>query len=266
MFLLLMLESKTFSLVCDWSAWTDKMFPVIAFVLSNVLSTNVAYFWISSWPDTTQDWQCCPCCQPPTWHSVIRADPDISVPHWMAYTRCHLCIIKASIMVEPLRCAGFCWSKWSKMNFSDKPMENMLSFGILLLLLSCYTLLWRSFKWFPYYVMQYLKPSSNNVGNIFFKEPSPSDISSCCTSVLCKRLDHINRKNLSHIFSKYSLTYLFLSRSMNFTGFPYIHRVCILLCSCRRPQQVGCRERKPHTKINAFKWKVLAQLEAAGIV
>lgn len=184
--------SQIFSLVCNWSTWADKIFPVIAFVLSNVLSTNVVHCWISSLLDTAQDWQCCPCCQPPTWHSVIEPiQTDNSVPHWMAYTRCHLCIIKTSIMVEPW------WSKWSKMNFSVKPIENMLSFGILLLLLSYYSSPLQNLKCFPYYVMQYLKPSSNNAGNIFFKEQS--GISSCCTSVLCKRL-HILIGKISLIF------------------------------------------------------------------
>lgn len=168
---------------------------------------------------------------------------DFSVPHWMVYTRCHLCIIKTSITLEPLWCAGFCWNKWSKMNFSVKPRESMLSCSILLLFLSYYSLLWQNLKCFPYYVMQYLKPSSNDADNIFFKEPSLSDISNCCTSVLCKRLQHFNRKNLPCIFGKYSLTYLFLSRLINITGFPYFH--CIWLCSCSRPQQVGWRVQKP---------------------
>lgn len=198
------------------------------------------------------------------WLEQIQA--DISVPHWMAYIRCHLCIIKTSVMVEALWCAGFCWSKWSKMNFSVKPIENMLSLSILLLILSYCSLLWQNFKCFPYYVMQYLKPSSSNAGNIFFKESLPLDISSCCTSVLCKRLQHFNRKDLPRIFGKCSLTYLFLSRSTIIAGFPYFHWICILLCSCSRPQQVKCREQKPHTMTNAFEWKFLAQLKAAGIV
>lgn len=115
-----------------------------------------------------------------------------SVPHWIAYTRCHLCIIKTSIMVEPW------WSRWSKMNFSVKPIENMLSFGILLLLLSYHSPPLQNLKCFPHYFMQYLKPSSNNASNIFFKELS--GISSCCTSVLCKRF-HILIGKISHIFS-----------------------------------------------------------------
>lgn len=185
---------------------------------------------------------------------------DISVPHWMAYTRCHLCIIKTSVMLESLWCTGFGWSKWNKMNFSLKPIENMLSFSVLLLFLSYYSLLWQNLKCFPYYVRQYLKPPSN----IFFEEPSLSDISSCCTWVLCQRLQHFNRKNLPRIFGKCSLTYLFLSRLINIAGFLYFH--CILLCSCRRAQQVGCRVQKLNTMINAFKWNFLAQLKAAGYI
>lgn len=141
-------------------------------------------------------------------------------------------------------CAGFCWSKWSKMNFFIKPLENMLSFSILLLLLSYCSLLWQNLKCFPYYVMQYLKPSSNNAGNIFFEEALPLDIFSCSTSVLCKRLQHFNRKNLPPILGKYSLTYLFLFRSVNIADFPYFHWVCLWLNSCSRLQQVGCRVQK----------------------
>lgn len=189
---------------------------------------------------------------------------DISVPHWMAYTRCHLCIIKTSIMLEPLWCAGFCWSKWSKMNFSVKPTENMLSFSILLLFLSYYSLPWQNLECFPYYVMQYLKPPSNNADNIFFKEASQSDISNCCTSVLCKRLQDFNGKNLPRIFGKCSLTYVSLSRSNNISGFLYFH--CSLLCSCCRAQQVGCRVQKPDTTINAFELIFFAQLKTAGYI
>lgn len=69
----------------------------------------------------------------------------------------------------------------------------------------------------------------------------------------------IGSMSLNFLANVLLLNALYLFRCMNFAGSPYFHPICILVCSCNKLQQVGCREQKLHSK--GFRMQVSCSME-----